>query len=102
MFVSKEVKVELVVLCCPSGRVESSRSSCLFVCLFVCVVCIRLSLSVCSYLNYLVELLVVSDRELNVPGNDSCSFVVTSGVAGKLQNLSGQVLEHSGEVHRGT
>jgi hypothetical protein len=50
----------------------------------------------------LVELLVVADGELNVAGSDAGALVVTGGVAGELEDLSGQVLHHSGEVHGGT
>ena len=49
----------------------------------------------------LVQLLVVTDGELDVAGNDASLLVVASGVAGELENLSGQVLENRTEVHRG-
>jgi hypothetical protein len=48
-----------------------------------------------------VELLVVSDAELNVSGDDSSLLVVAGSVTGELQNLSGQIFQHSGEVERG-
>ena len=50
----------------------------------------------------LVELLVVADGELQVTGDDPALLVVAGGVAGELEDLSGQVLEHGGEVDGGT
>ena len=49
----------------------------------------------------LVELFVVSDSELQVSGHDSLLAVVSGSVAGQLEDLSAQVLEHSGQVHGG-
>ena len=49
-----------------------------------------------------VELLVVADGELNVTGHNSRLLVVLGGVAGKLEDLSREVLEDGGEVHGGT
>ena len=49
-----------------------------------------------------VELLVVADGELNVTGHDSGLLVVLGGVAGKLEDLSCEVLKDGGEVHWGT
>jgi hypothetical protein len=46
----------------------------------------------------LVQLLIVADGELEVTGDDTGLLVVASGVAGKLEDLSSQVLEDSGEV----
>jgi len=46
----------------------------------------------------LVELLVVSDGELKVTGNDTRLLVVTGGVTGKLEDLGSQVLEDGSEV----
>ncbi len=45
-----------------------------------------------------VELLVVADGQLDVAGDDAGALVVASGVAGQLQDLGRQVLEHGGEV----
>ncbi len=45
-----------------------------------------------------VELLVVADRELQVAGDDARLLVVARGVAGELEDLSGEVLEDGGEV----
>ena len=50
----------------------------------------------------LVELLVVTDGELDVAWDDALLLVVAGGVACELQNLGGQVLEDGSEVHRGT
>jgi len=46
----------------------------------------------------LVELLVVADGELEVTRVDSSLLVVARGVAGQLEDLGGQVLEHGGQV----
>ncbi|KAG7273077.1 hypothetical protein CRUP_024807 [Coryphaenoides rupestris] len=46
----------------------------------------------------LVELLVVADGQLQVAGDDAGLLVVAGGVSGELQDLSGQVLEHSRQV----
>ena len=46
----------------------------------------------------LVQLLVVPDGELKMPGNDTGLLVVAGGVASQLENLGRQVLEDSGEV----
>ena len=48
------------------------------------------------------ELLIVADRQLDVAGHDAGLLVVAGGVAGELENLSGEVLEDRGEVHGGT
>ena len=50
----------------------------------------------------LVQLLVVTDGELKVTGDDPGLLVVTSGVAGQLEDLSGEVLHDSGQVDGGT
>ena len=47
------------------------------------------------------ELLVVADGELDVAGHDAGLLVVARGVAGELQDLGGQVLQHGGEVDGG-
>jgi hypothetical protein len=46
----------------------------------------------------LVQLLIVADGELEVTRDDTGLLVVASGVASKLEDLSCQVLENSGEV----
>ena len=50
----------------------------------------------------LVQLLVVPDGELQVPGDDPGLLVVTGGVACQLEDLSGEVLHDGGQVHGGT
>ena len=50
----------------------------------------------------LVQLLVVADSELDVAGDDAGLLVVARGVARELKHLSGEVLEHSGQVDGGT
>lgn len=50
----------------------------------------------------LVQLLVVADGELQVTGDDAGLLVVTSSVAGQLEDFSGEVLEDSGEIDGGT
>jgi hypothetical protein len=50
----------------------------------------------------LVQLLVVPDGELKMPGDDTGLLVVTGGVAGQLENFGSEVLEDSGQVDRGT
>ena len=47
----------------------------------------------------LVELLVVADGELDVPGDDARLLVVASSIAGELEDLSGEVLEDRREVN---
>ena len=46
----------------------------------------------------LVQLLVVPNGELQVTGNDASLLVVTSGVAGQLEDFGCQVLEDGGQV----
>ena len=50
----------------------------------------------------LVQLLVVADGELDVARDDAGLLVVAGGVASELEDLSAEVLEDGGEVHRGT
>ena len=50
----------------------------------------------------LVQLLVVADGQLKVTGDDPGLLVVTGSIACQLQNLSGQVLEHSRQVDGGS
>lgn len=49
----------------------------------------------------LVQLLVVTDGELKMSGDDSRLLVVTGGVASQLENFSGQVLEDGRQVDGG-
>ena len=48
-----------------------------------------------------VQLLVVADGQHQVAGHDAGALVVAGGVAGQLQDLGAQVLQHGGQVHRG-
>lgn len=50
----------------------------------------------------LVQLLIVSDGELKVTGDDTGLLVVTSGVASQLENFGSEVLEDSGQVDGST
>ncbi len=50
----------------------------------------------------LVQLLVVSDGELKVTGDDTCLLVITSGVTGQLENLGSQVLKNGSQVDGST
>ncbi len=49
-----------------------------------------------------VQLLVVAHRQLQVTGDDTGLLVVPSGVSSQLQDLSRQILEHSGQINRST
>ena len=49
-----------------------------------------------------VELLVVADSQLKMSGVDSQLLVVPGGVAGQLEDLSGQVLHDGGQIHWGS
>ena len=46
----------------------------------------------------LVELLIVSDGELDVSGHNSGLLVVLSSVASELENLGGEILKDCSEV----
>ena len=48
-----------------------------------------------------VQLLVVTDGELEVTGDDSGLLVVTSGVTCQLEDFSGEVLQDCGQVDWG-
>ena len=50
----------------------------------------------------LVEFFVVTDGQLDMAGDYSCLLVVLCGIAGKFENLSGEVLKNGSEVHWGT
>jgi len=50
----------------------------------------------------LVELLVVSDGELDVSWNDSGLLVVARGVSGQLEDFGGQVFEDGSQVDGGS
>ena len=50
----------------------------------------------------LVQLFVVADGELDVTRSHPGALVVLGGVAGELEQLGGEVLEHGGHVDRGS
>ena len=50
----------------------------------------------------LVQLLVVTDGQLQMAGVDSALLVVSGGVTGQLEHLSSEVLKHGGKVDRGS
>jgi len=50
----------------------------------------------------LVELLIIADSQLDVAGDDAGLLVVTGSIASQLQDLSGEVLQDSCQVHGGT
>ena len=45
-----------------------------------------------------VELFVVTHGQLQMAGDDAGLLVVTGGVTGQLQDLSGQILKHGSQV----
>ena len=49
----------------------------------------------------LVQLLVIPDGKLQVPGDDPGLLVVTGSIACQLKDLSGEVLHDGSEVHWG-
>ena len=49
-----------------------------------------------------VQFLVVADGKLEMTGDDSGLLVVSGGVAGQLEHLSGQVFQDGGQVDGGT
>lgn len=50
----------------------------------------------------LVQLLIVSDGELQVTGDDTGLLVVTSGVSSQLEDFGSEVLKDSSQVHGST
>ena len=54
-----------------------------------------------SILKKLVQLLVISDGELNVSWDDSSLLGVLGGVTSELEDLGGEVLKDGGEVDWG-
>lgn len=49
-----------------------------------------------------VQFLVITDGQLQMPGDDPGLLVVTGSISRQLQNLSSQVLHHSSQVDWGT
>ena len=41
-----------------------------------------------------IQLLIILDREGNMPGNNTTLFVITGSVSGKLEDFGTEVLEH--------
>jgi hypothetical protein len=52
----------------------------------------------CDVTQKLVQFLIVSDGELEMAGDDTGLLVVTSGIAGKFEDFSCEVLKDGGEV----
>lgn len=50
----------------------------------------------------LVQLLVVTDGELEMTWDNTGLLVITSGVTSQLEDLGSQVLKNGGKVDRGT
>jgi len=46
----------------------------------------------------LVQLLIVSDSQLQMPWNDTLLLVITGSIASQLEDLRGQVLQNGSEV----
>ena len=56
----------------------------------------------CNVSEQLVQLLIVSDGQLKMTGNDTGLLVVTSGIAGKFENFGSEVLKDGSEVDGST
>lgn len=50
----------------------------------------------------LVQFFVIANTQLDMSGNNTSSFMVTGSITGKLQDLSGKVLEHSTKIDGST
>ncbi len=50
----------------------------------------------------LIQLLIVTDGELEMTGDDTGFLVVAGGIASQLENLSSQIFEDSREVDGST
>jgi hypothetical protein len=50
----------------------------------------------------LIQLLIVSDGQLQVTGDDTGLLVVTGSITGQLEDFSGEILEDSSQVNRST
>ena len=50
----------------------------------------------------LVQLLIVTDGELKVTGNDTGLLVVTGGITGQFEDFGSEVLEDGSQVDRST
>ncbi len=47
----------------------------------------------------LVQLLVITDGELEMAGNNASLLVVTSGIASQLKDFSSEVFKYGGEIN---
>jgi len=56
----------------------------------------------CDVTEQLVQLLIVSDGQLEMTRNDTCLLVVTSGIASKFEDFSSEVLKDGCEVDGST
>lgn len=56
----------------------------------------------CDVAKKLVQLLIVSDGKLQMSGDDTGLLVVTSGVAGQLENFGCEVLQNGSQIDGGT
>lgn len=52
----------------------------------------------CDVSQKLVQLLIVSDGELEMTGDDTGLLVITSGVASQLENFGSQIFKDSSQV----
>jgi hypothetical protein len=50
----------------------------------------------------LIQLLVVSDGQLEMAWVDASFFVVTGGIAGQLEHFRGQILQNGSQIDWGT
>lgn len=50
----------------------------------------------------LVQLLIVTDGELEMTGDDTGLLVVTGGVTSQLENFSSEIFKDGSQVDRGT
>jgi hypothetical protein len=60
------------------------------------------TLSDCDVTQKFVQFLIIADGELEMARNDTGLLVIASGVAGKFENFSCEVLKYGCEVYGGT
>jgi len=56
----------------------------------------------CDMAKQLVQLLIVSDGELEMTGDNTGLLVVTSGIASKFEDFGSEILKDGSEIDRGT
>jgi hypothetical protein len=56
----------------------------------------------CDMAEQLVQLLIVSDGELEMTGDNTGLLVVTSGIASKFEDFGSEILKDGSEIDRGT